>query len=157
VVNKFSFTFCKQNTHYCVYKNTLQVSMRYLFEMFLYSCNYLYWTLLNSCVYFSQSNVNYSLWNMSVCIRVRFEFFTAIFMKMAVFWDVIPCNLLDINRCFREAYRLLRQVELSSLHSCVSQKNAIFMFTEIWIKPFFINQNSQYLIVLCLFLLWWSE
>jgi hypothetical protein len=30
-------------------------------------------------------------------------------MKMAVFWDVAPCSLLDIDRRFRGAYCLHHQ------------------------------------------------
>jgi hypothetical protein len=30
-------------------------------------------------------------------------------MKMAVFWDVAPCNLVDIDRRFRETYCLHHQ------------------------------------------------
>jgi hypothetical protein len=30
-------------------------------------------------------------------------------MKMIVFWDAAPCSLLDNDRRFREAYRLLLQ------------------------------------------------
>jgi hypothetical protein len=33
---------------------------------------------------------------------VRFEVFTTITMKIVVFMDVVPCNLLDIYQCFRE-------------------------------------------------------
>jgi hypothetical protein len=35
---------------------------------------------------------------------VRFEVFMATSMKMAVFWDVVPCSLVDIDQRFRGAY-----------------------------------------------------
>jgi hypothetical protein len=37
---------------------------------------------------------------------VIFEVLTATGMKMAVFWDVALCNLVDIGRSFRGAYCL---------------------------------------------------
>jgi hypothetical protein len=40
----------------------------------------------------------------------RFEVFTAVTMKYAVFWDVTPCGSSE-NRCFGETYRLHHQGE----------------------------------------------
>jgi hypothetical protein len=35
---------------------------------------------------------------------VRFEILAVTIIKMAVFWGVAPCILLDTDRCFRGAY-----------------------------------------------------
>jgi hypothetical protein len=40
----------------------------------------------------------------TVIIPVRFQVLTAASMKMAVFWDVAPCSLVDIGRRFTGAY-----------------------------------------------------
>jgi hypothetical protein len=40
-------------------------------------------------------------------------------MKMAVFWDVMPCSLVEIDRRFRGAFCLHHQ-------GATSQKTAIF-------------------------------
>jgi hypothetical protein len=37
---------------------------------------------------------------------VRFEVFTAVTIKNAVFWDVAPCRSCKLNRCFGGTYRL---------------------------------------------------
>jgi hypothetical protein len=34
-------------------------------------------------------------------MKERFEVLKVTSMKMAVFWDVAPCSLIDIDRCFR--------------------------------------------------------
>jgi hypothetical protein len=34
---------------------------------------------------------------------VRFQVFTAASMKMAVFWIVVPCSLVEVYQCFRGA------------------------------------------------------
>jgi hypothetical protein len=39
------------------------------------------------------------------CHYVRFEVFTAVTMKKAVFWDVAPCRYC-VNPCFGGTYRL---------------------------------------------------
>jgi hypothetical protein len=41
----------------------------------------------------------------TTCINVRFEVFTAVTMKNAVFWDVAPCRYC-VNRRFGSKYRL---------------------------------------------------
>jgi hypothetical protein len=43
--------------------------------------------------------------------KVRFQVLTAMSMKMAVFWDVAPCSLVDIVRRFRGTYCLHHQGE----------------------------------------------
>jgi hypothetical protein len=40
---------------------------------------------------------------------VTFQVLTATSMMMAVFWNVAPCSLVDIDRRFRGAYRLNHQ------------------------------------------------
>jgi hypothetical protein len=42
--------------------------------------------------------------------NVRFEVFTAMTMKNAVFWDVMPCGSYK-NRCFGGMYRVHDQGE----------------------------------------------
>jgi hypothetical protein len=39
-------------------------------------------------------------------ILVRFQVFTVVSMKMTVFWDVVPCSLVEVYQCFRGAYYL---------------------------------------------------
>jgi hypothetical protein len=48
---------------------------------------------------------------------------TAASMKMAVFWDVAPCGLVEIDRSFRDAS--------SRLHGATSQKTVIFSVTDL--------------------------
>jgi hypothetical protein len=61
-------------------------------------------------------------------------------VKMAVFWDVVLCSLVDIYWCFRGAYSLRHQGQWwqhevplkhrsvsTRLHGAVSQKTAIFI------------------------------
>jgi hypothetical protein len=43
-----------------------------------------------------------------VDVDVRFEVFTEVTMKNAVFWDVTPCRYC-VKRCFIGTYRLHRQ------------------------------------------------
>jgi hypothetical protein len=43
--------------------------------------------------------------------QVRCEVHTATGMKMALFWDVAPRSLVDINRHFRGAYCLHHQCD----------------------------------------------
>jgi hypothetical protein len=42
-------------------------------------------------------------------MKLRFQVVTATSMKMAVFWDVAPCSLIDTDRHFRGAYCLHHQ------------------------------------------------
>jgi hypothetical protein len=48
-------------------------------------------------------------------LKARFQVLTAKCMKMTVFWDVVPCSLLEIDRRFRGAYCLHHQDD-SHLH-----------------------------------------
>jgi hypothetical protein len=48
-------------------------------------------------------------------------------MKMTVFWDVALCNLVDVDRRFRELTTPIIMLTVSiRLHSATSQKAAIF-------------------------------
>jgi hypothetical protein len=40
---------------------------------------------------------------------VRFQILTAASMKFRVFWDILPCSQVDVDRCFRGAYCLHHQ------------------------------------------------
>jgi hypothetical protein len=44
--------------------------------------------------------------NKTHILHVRFEVFTAVTMKNAVFWDVAPCRSCRLNRRFGGTYRL---------------------------------------------------
>jgi hypothetical protein len=37
---------------------------------------------------------------------LRFQVLTAASMKFRVFWDVLPCSEVDVDRCFRGKYCL---------------------------------------------------
>jgi hypothetical protein len=39
---------------------------------------------------------------------VRYQVLTAVIIKL-VFWDVAPCSLVEIDRCFRSSYSLRHQ------------------------------------------------
>jgi hypothetical protein len=39
-------------------------------------------------------------------LQVSFQVLTATSIKMAVFWDVAPCSLVEVCRCFRDIYCL---------------------------------------------------
>jgi hypothetical protein len=41
---------------------------------------------------------------------VRFQVLTAVSMKFRVFWDVVPCSYVEVDRRFRGVYCLHRQV-----------------------------------------------
>jgi hypothetical protein len=43
--------------------------------------------------------------------KITFENLMATSMKMAVFWDVAPCSLVDTDQCFRKAYHHYHQVD----------------------------------------------
>jgi hypothetical protein len=62
----------------------------------------------------SHKNSTYwSLWNNVVCSMVRFQVVTEASMKMTVFWDDVPCSLVEVYRHFRGAYRLHHQGDYS--------------------------------------------
>jgi hypothetical protein len=64
-------------------------------------------------------------------------------MKMAVFWDVAPCNLVDIARSFIGVYLITLMIEAVKLfrksqsvstriHGATSQKKVIFLMIYIY-------------------------
>jgi hypothetical protein len=59
---------------------------------------------------------------LNTCMSVRFQVLTAASKKMAVFWVVVPCSLVEVYRRFRGACCLHRQGDEGS----TSQKTAIF-------------------------------
>jgi hypothetical protein len=58
--------------------------------------------------------------------KVGFEVFTAVSMKMAVFWVVAPCSLVEVYRRFRGPCCLHHQGDIA-LHGPTTQKTAIFV------------------------------
>jgi hypothetical protein len=48
------------------------------------------------------------------CTTVRFKVLTEANMKMAAFWDVAPCSLVEVDRRFRDAHCLHHQMSDSS-------------------------------------------
>jgi hypothetical protein len=42
----------------------------------------------------------------NVVVSVGFEVLTEVVMKNSSFWDITPCSLLKVNRCFRGVCRL---------------------------------------------------
>jgi hypothetical protein len=95
----------------------------------------------------SLNNLSLSIHNMSLSMykdnryNVKFEVFTAVSMKNAVFWDVAPCRSC-VNRCFGGMYRLHLQDRKTcerghvpqkrrftqDLHGATSQKTALFKY-----------------------------
>jgi hypothetical protein len=47
---------------------------------------------------------------------VRFQVLTVGNMKMAAFWDIAPCSLVEAHGCFRGAYCLQHQNDYMALH-----------------------------------------
>jgi hypothetical protein len=43
-------------------------------------------------------------------------------MEMTVFWDVAPCNLVEINKRFGDVYYLHRQVDDQILRDYMAQQ-----------------------------------
>jgi hypothetical protein len=63
---------------------------------------------------------------------VRFQVLTAASMKMAVFWVVAPCSLVDVYQRFRGPCCLHHQgMALTRLHGATTQKITIFCHTFI--------------------------
>jgi hypothetical protein len=60
---------------------------------------------------------------------VRFEVLKAMSVKMAVFWDVAPCSLVDIDRRFIGAYCL--HYRAASQKTDVCRQRRIFEWIEI--------------------------
>jgi hypothetical protein len=54
-------------------------------------------------------------------LKLRFQVVTALSLKMAVFWDVAPCSLVEIDQRFRDAF-LNRHSVSTRLHGTASQK-----------------------------------
>lgn len=54
-----------------------------------------------------------SLW---LCSVLRFQVLSVTSMKMAAFWDVVPCRLIHINHRFRAAYLSHRPNDRGSKH-----------------------------------------
>jgi hypothetical protein len=55
-------------------------------------------------------------------------------VKMTAYWDVAPCSLIGVDRCFRGAYCLHDQPDGGGsmrLHGATSQKALIFILTAV--------------------------
>jgi hypothetical protein len=57
---------------------------------------------------------------------VRFQVLTAASMKFKVFWDILTCSQVDVDRRFRGAYCLYHQGGRTWLHGRTSQKTLNF-------------------------------
>jgi hypothetical protein len=55
------------------------------------------------------------------CFMVRFQVLAATSMKMAVFWDVAPCSLLDTDRRYRVATS--QKTAIFSVPRCSAERN----------------------------------
>jgi hypothetical protein len=60
------------------------------------------------------TSFEYLLHNVAIIIRphedmVRFQVLAAASMKMMAVWDIAPCTLVEVDRCFRDAYYLHHQ------------------------------------------------
>jgi hypothetical protein len=54
---------------------------------------------------FVTSVMSLQLFSITILIKqniVRFEVLTAVTMKNTIFWDVMPCNLAEVQECFGE-------------------------------------------------------
>jgi hypothetical protein len=71
-----------------------------------------------------------SLYRTNIHLNFPTSFWATSNLKMAVFWDVAPCSLVDINRRFREAYFFHH-------HGATSQKTAIFILVVMRTWNFF--------------------
>jgi hypothetical protein len=54
-----------------------------------------------NCDMTSKSLILRKQWNINISCQMNF--------KMTVFWDIAPCRLLEIVRCFRSAYSFCHQ------------------------------------------------
>jgi hypothetical protein len=69
--------------------------------------------------------INLSLW----C--VIFEALTAVVLKISVYWDITPCNLLEVNRRFGGIFRVhiapnrrLKPLDYKRLYLYASRQNS---------------------------------
>jgi hypothetical protein len=56
--------------------------------------------------------------------NVRFQVLMEVSMKITVFWDVVPCNLVEVQRCLQAPLKC--QTTSTRLHGATSQKTVIF-------------------------------
>jgi hypothetical protein len=71
----------------------------------------------------------YQLFGETYCLQVGFEVFTAVSMKMAVFWVVAPCSLVELYQRFREKTAIF-MLSPSTRHSA-----EIYRHTNLVAKP----------------------
>jgi hypothetical protein len=58
-----------------------------------------------------------------------FQVLTAAIMKMTAFSDIMPCSLIEVHRCFRDAYCLHHQVAL--MMEAVRSSDISIYFNEV--------------------------
>jgi hypothetical protein len=80
--------------------------------------------------------------------HVRFEVLTAVIVRSSVFWDVMPCSPLNVNRSFRGTCRLHLRVQINWMwcHSFRDTTDLIFI---LWLVFNVCRSNA----ILCIFLL----
>jgi hypothetical protein len=61
------------------------------------------------------------LWEKVIKQHARFQFLTGANMNMTTFWDMQPCNLVEVDWRFRSAYCLHQYDDAYSLHHLRSE------------------------------------
>jgi hypothetical protein len=59
---------------------------------------------------------------------VGFEFFIAVVMKSIIIWDMTPCTLLSVNRCFGGTYRLHLQNRINKFSKKTASRWCLAFF-----------------------------
>jgi hypothetical protein len=54
---------------------------------------------------------------------MRFQVLSATVMSMAVFWDVAPCGLAEIDRRFRGPYFIIRAMVMETISTSETSVN----------------------------------
>jgi hypothetical protein len=121
------------------YKDNIEINHKYT------ECGYVRWINASGAEHLS----GFSFWENSqehwtVIHLVAFEVLSAASMKMAVFWVVVPCSLIEVYRRFRgtcclhhqrwrQKLPLKRRKTSTRLHGAITQKTAIFVIHLLWI------------------------
>jgi hypothetical protein len=94
VLTSWAYANATGGSNIILYKILREMQVIHVFTIYIYS--------LRVCI---QYTVDVKLERGSLQMYVRFEFFTAVPMKNAVFWDVALCRSC-VNRRFGGTYRL---------------------------------------------------